>query len=1227
MPQNKLSASFSMGGGLDPRKYATKEELQEETENRISGDNQLETSINEINNTIGNYGDIVTHDTDEFATASQGSLADSAVQPSDLATVATSGNYNDLTNKPTIPTVNNPTITLTQGGTTKGTFTLNQNNNATIDFDNSGASSVSQLTDVELTNLTNGQGLLYNSTTQKWENADIGGGDITDVQVDGVSVVTNTVANITGLQPLLTDENAGDNISILNGEGGQETVSGNGTIVLEKAMADGLNSVTVSGGLKRSLLPDGYTQYDYITATGTQYFVTDYYPSNITEVKTKTFVHKQPTSPMVTRWTGSPTNDTFGFYMGNVSGRLTFFFGTYSDTKYLNVENVKTNIEHDIYMGVNSITFDGTSYPITRGTFTSTQPIYIGAFNQTGSSLAGVMYGRIYPVQFIENGKIVRHYIPCANENNVVGLYEVVTGTFLENAGTGTLKKGRPTINIDTIPSDYTRIDFLQATGTQYIDSGVIANFANNKIEQMATVQYTTSNNTRELMGTNGYGFWGKNASNNIEAALGQTTITDNALVKNVISWTTNPDGNTLTLNVNSNQYTSTASSFVDANYAYYVFALGIRVDSGASASFLCHAKVWDYTIAVDDEVVCYLIPVKRNSDNALGMYNVATGTFRANAGTGTFTAGSDVALPSPSNPIPIVSNNGQLKYSSNLFDQSLFNTDVGITVTYYTFNIDNGTYTMSTNIPYASGSLANVFIFAGQTTSGANSGTNGVTTNTPRTITVTDGKYTVAFRSRVSAGDTAYNPKNYNWMLAKSSTAQNYQPYIEGGLYADGITETITDSANNTATAEMLLSMGNYTDTQEILSGAVTRKVGVIILNGTEEWTYESQYSRFYASFTPDSIVNPASRSIPAYCSHFEMLSNGEPFSGVIPGQGYLARTAEDRPSWVYLHSSLTSVAQFTQWLAQQYNAGTPVIIVYPLATETTETVTGQTLTTITGDNTLTISQASIDNLPIVANFDKQGGLLISFVNTNYATETWVENKGYALTSQLPTKTSDLTNDSGFVVNKATGTDALTIFGTAATASNAINIGASTSMAGGTYSVAIGNSAKCNSSSAVAIGRNTSVGSQSSSAVALGYNAKIGSSVNNSIQLGNGTNNTSNTLAVGFNGTNYQLLDGATGLIPSGRIPIDNSTITVNASGQLQSSAGGAVDSVNGQTGTVVLTASDVGAITSSAIANMQTTTNLVTSVSSSSTDSQYPSAKCLYDIVGDVETLLQAV
>ncbi|WP_131813764.1 beta strand repeat-containing protein [Mycolicibacter kumamotonensis] len=48
-------------------------------------------------------GTAATHAATDFATSAQGALADSSVQPGDLATVATSGAYTDLSGTPTIP--------------------------------------------------------------------------------------------------------------------------------------------------------------------------------------------------------------------------------------------------------------------------------------------------------------------------------------------------------------------------------------------------------------------------------------------------------------------------------------------------------------------------------------------------------------------------------------------------------------------------------------------------------------------------------------------------------------------------------------------------------------------------------------------------------------------------------------------------------------------------------------------------------------------------------------------------------------------------------------------------------------------------------------------------------------------------------------------------------------------------------------------------------------------
>lgn len=43
--------------------------------------------------------------------------------------------------------------------------------------------------------------------------------------------------------------------------------------------------------------------------------------------------------------------------------------------------------------------------------------------------------------------------------------------------------------------------------------------------------------------------------------------------------------------------------------------------------------------------------------------------------------------------------------------------------------------------------------------------------------------------------------------------------------------------------------------------------------------------------------------------------------------------------------------------------------------------------------------------------------------------------------------------------------------------------------------------------------------------------------------------------------------------------------------------------------------------------VSGKEDSANKVPSISSTSTDDQYPSAKCVYDVVGDIESLLSAL
>ena len=69
---------------------------------QVNADWNASSGVTEILNKP-TLGTAAAASTSDFATAAQGTKADTAVQPSDLATVATSGSYNDLSNKPTIP--------------------------------------------------------------------------------------------------------------------------------------------------------------------------------------------------------------------------------------------------------------------------------------------------------------------------------------------------------------------------------------------------------------------------------------------------------------------------------------------------------------------------------------------------------------------------------------------------------------------------------------------------------------------------------------------------------------------------------------------------------------------------------------------------------------------------------------------------------------------------------------------------------------------------------------------------------------------------------------------------------------------------------------------------------------------------------------------------------------------------------------------------------------------
>lgn len=176
-----------------------------------------------------------------------------------------------------------------------------------------------------------------------------------------------------------------------------------------------------------------------------------------------------------------------------------------------------------------------------------------------------------------------------------------------------------------------------------------------------------------------------------------------------------------------------------------------------------------------------------------------------------------------------------------------------------------------------------------------------------------------------------------------------------QGNVYADGTVETIeVDTTDSTATVEMLLNVDNYQDVQSILDGIVTRNVGVKVFNGTENWEIQSHNDgRVICKI--DNIINDNTKPLKVTHGIWSVYATYRSDKWRILTGRYIC-----------CYTSQTSLADWKEYLAAQYAAGTPVIVVYPLNKSITETVAGQTLALKSGTNIIDITQASLQGLEL---------------------------------------------------------------------------------------------------------------------------------------------------------------------------------------------------------------------------------------------------------------------
>ena len=157
--------------------------------------------------------------------------------------------------------------------------------------------------------------------------------------------------------------------------------------------------------------------------------------------------------------------------------------------------------------------------------------------------------------------------------------------------------------------------------------------------------------------------------------------------------------------------------------------------------------------------------------------------------------------------------------------------------------------------------------------------------------------------------------------MIAEGAEQVAYEPYgiIQIGGEQSKAMVTGKNLAPQSAPVVDLYAVGTYKDTYDAVSGNVTRRCGAVVWDGSETWSKNGTTS-YYTSV--ENRVN--GQTIPYICSHSKDL------------QLFMTHNVGFKVS--ELPESVTDVDTLKAWLKAQYDAGTPVIFVFPLNTEIAE-------------------------------------------------------------------------------------------------------------------------------------------------------------------------------------------------------------------------------------------------------------------------------------------------
>ena len=324
------------------------------------------------------------------------------------------------------------------------------------------------------------QGTNAGTYTVWWKlTGDSNHNDVSATQVSGVSIAkaNRTISFTTAPETVdigstisvaaSVSAGAGDGtISFSSGDTSVATVSGStitgvsaGSITITASVSAGTNYNSAQTGYTLSVLgmlsykvdpygteevlsvPSGYQMLEYLESSGSQYILTGLTPQS-GEICTITFQYTATEATMVM---GCRTSSSAGKFVIGSGSSGTYIYASLGSASNTNLMSFDTN-QHTVVLdtGTGKASIDGGT-EISVGTFSQSGLIIcLFAGNQNGT----VSYKAKCRIMAARLGTRAT-FVPCRRiSDDELGLYEMVSGTFFTNDGTGSFAAGPDSMSI-----------------------------------------------------------------------------------------------------------------------------------------------------------------------------------------------------------------------------------------------------------------------------------------------------------------------------------------------------------------------------------------------------------------------------------------------------------------------------------------------------------------------------------------------------------------------------------------------------------------------------------------------------------------------------------------------------------------------------------------------------------------------------------------------------------